>query len=189
MGGSKGYTPQTTEHKHDDDGSTTVGNRSTYAVSDIEPFPQLGVSMCPTEIIAQLREEGGKWWELNNVASERVEEADGSVFVSLEEEEAVDRFQSTVVLKQGELDTDEGSSVKVEEADVATQLSVAGVEAVALRQHHPAARVEAWIGDTAAARADGARPPTGANSAEADVIKKIAGQHAPSYLSNHIPWK
>jgi hypothetical protein len=104
-----------------------------------------------------------------------VEEADDGVLVSLEEEEAVSGVEGAVVPEQRELDSDEGSRVEVEETDVAAQLTVAGVEAVALRQHHPAARVEARIGDAVAARAGGGRTPTGADGAEADVIKKIAG--------------
>lgn len=104
-----------------------------------------------------------------------MEEADGGVLVSLEKKEAVDRVKSAVVAEKRELDSDEGSRVKVEETDIAAQLAVPGVETVTLRQHHPAARVEVWIDDAAAARADGAGPPTGANSAEADVIQKIAG--------------
>jgi hypothetical protein len=60
------------------------------------------------------------------------------------------------------------------------------VEAVTLGQHHPAARVEAQIGDAAAARTDGAGPPTGADGAEADVIQKIALQNAPGYQAKQI---
>jgi len=61
---------------------------------------------------------------------------------------------------------------------VAAQVGVAGVEAVALGEHHPAARVEARVGDTAAARAGGAGPPARADGPEADVVQQVAGQHA-----------
>jgi hypothetical protein len=104
---------------------------------------------------------------------------DNGVLVPLEKEQAVDTVKRAVVPEQRELDTDKGSGVKVEEADVPIKLAITGVEAMTFGQHHPAARVEARIGDAAAARTDGGRPPTGADCAEADVIQQIAGQNAP----------
>jgi hypothetical protein len=103
-----------------------------------------------------------------------VEDTDDGVFVPLEYEQAVDTVEGAVVPEQWELDTDECSGVEIEEADVPTQLAMSRVESMTLGQHHPAARVEALIGDATAARTDGAGPPTGADGTEADVIQKIA---------------
>ena len=75
---------------------------------------------------------------------------------------------------------------EVEEADVAVQVGVAGVEAVALGEHLPAAWVEAWVDDAAAARGGGAGSPRGADGAEADVVQQVAGQQARSYQANQI---
>jgi len=50
---------------------------------------------------------------------------------------------------------------------------------VALGEHHPAARVEARVGDAAAARGGGAGAPAGADGSEADVVEQVARrQHA-----------
>ena len=68
---------------------------------------------------------------------------------------------------------DEGAGGEVEEAHKAAEVGVAGVEAVALGQHHPAARVEAWVADV---RADGAFTPVRAHGAEPDVVLLVAGQ-------------
>jgi hypothetical protein len=50
---------------------------------------------------------------------------------------------------------------------------VTRVKAVALGQHHPPARVKAWVDNAAAAWADGARPPVGANGPESDVVPQV----------------
>jgi len=123
-----------------------------------------------------LREESREWWQVNKVAGERVEQADGGVVVPVQDEEAFVGMEDAVVLEQRDADADEGSRVEVEEADVAVQLGVAGVEAVAFGQQRPTARVEAWFDDPAAARGGGARSPRGADGAEADVVQQIAGQ-------------
>jgi hypothetical protein len=49
------------------------------------------------------RHEG---WELHDVAGERVEEPDGGVLVSLENQEALHGVENTVVREQREPDTD-----------------------------------------------------------------------------------
>ena len=56
---------------------------------------------------------------------------------------------------------------------------MAGVEAVALGKHYPAARVEAWVGHAAAARGHGAVAPRLADGAEADVVQEVTGQNVP----------
>jgi len=124
----------------------------------------------------QLREESREWWQVEKVAGERVEQADGGVVVPVQDEEAFVGMEDAVVLEQRDADADEGSRVEVEEADVAVQLGVAGVEAVAFGQQRPTARVEAWFDDPAAARGGGAGSPRGADGAEADVVKKVAAQ-------------
>jgi len=124
----------------------------------------------------RLREEGGERREIDNVAGEGMEYADRGVVVSLQDEEAIDGVEHAVVLEQRDVDADEGARVEVEEADVAVQLGVARVEAVALGQHHPAPRMEAWVDDAAAARGRSAGSPSGANSTKADVVQQVAGQ-------------
>jgi hypothetical protein len=52
---------------------------------------------------------------------------------------------------------------------------VAWVEAAALRQHHPPARVETRVDDAAAARAGSAGSPVAAHGSEADVVPEVAG--------------
>jgi hypothetical protein len=126
--------------------------------------------------LLNLREEGGERWEINNVAGERMEYANRGVVVSLQDEEAIERIESAVVLEQRDVDADEGSCVEVEEVDVAVQLGVARVEAPALGQHHPAPRMEAWVDDAAASRGRSAGSPSGANSTKADVVQQVAGQ-------------
>ena len=66
----------------------------------------------------------------------------------------------------------EDSGREVEEAFLSRSCRV---EAVALGQHHPPARVKARVDNTTAAWADGARPPVGANGAEADIVGHVAG--------------
>jgi hypothetical protein len=101
-------------------------------------------------------------------------------------EEAFVAIKNAVVLEQRDADTDEGSRVEVEEADLAAQVGVAGVEAVALREHRPAARVEARVDDALAARGGGAGSPRGADGAEADVVQQVAGQQARREQANQI---
>jgi hypothetical protein len=67
----------------------------------------------------------GEWWEVQNVAGERMEEPDRGVMVSLQDEETIHGVEGTVVLEQRDVDADEGSRVEVEETDVALQLGVA----------------------------------------------------------------
>jgi hypothetical protein len=98
-----------------------------------------------------------------------VEEADGAVLPQ-QEEEAVDRIDGAVVTEVREVGANQGPRVEVEEADVPAKVGVAGAKAVALREHHPAARVEARVDDAAAARGGGAGPPAGADGPEADVV-------------------
>nr|CAB3456151.1 unnamed protein product [Digitaria exilis] len=76
------------------------------------------------------------------------------VLVPLQQEEAVDRVDGQVVLEERDLGEDRGPRVEVEEASVAVEVRVAWVEAVALREHHPAPRVEARVDDAVAARGD-----------------------------------
>ena len=123
-----------------------------------------------------LREESREWWQVNKVAGERVEQADGGVAVPLQDEEALVGVEDAVVVEQRDADADEGSRVEVEEADVALQVGMAGVEAVAFGQQRPTARVEVWFDDPAAARGGGAGSPRGADGAEADVVQQVAGQ-------------
>ena len=42
-----------------------------------------------TVVLVHLREEGREWWQVNKVAGERVEQADGGVAVPLQDEEAL----------------------------------------------------------------------------------------------------
>jgi hypothetical protein len=79
--GSKGYPRLIMGCKHDRSDPSIAGNRSTYIVSDEEPLLTLRYLVA---ITIQLSEEGGQWWELCNVASERVEDTDEGVFVPLE---------------------------------------------------------------------------------------------------------
>jgi hypothetical protein len=123
-----------------------------------------------------LWQEGRQRREIDDLASERVEEAHGGVTVAVQEEEAVDRVEYDVVIQEWEVSTDEGAGGEVEEAHEAAEVGVAGVEAVALGEHHPAARVEAWVADV---RAAGARAPVRAYGAEPDVVLQVAGQHTP----------
>jgi hypothetical protein len=76
-----------------------------------------------------------------------VEEAHDGVMVAVQKEEAVDRVEYDMVIQEREVDTDDGAGGEVDEAHEAAEIGVAGVEAVALGEHHPAARVEAWIKD------------------------------------------
>ena len=62
---------------------------------------------------------------------------------------------------------------------MAAERGVAGVEAVALGEHHPAARVEA--------RGGGAGAPAGADGSEADIVEQVARrQHARRQQAHQI---
>jgi hypothetical protein len=130
--------------------------------------------------------EIGERGKVSQVAGERVEEANDGVLVALEEEEAIHGVEDAVVSKERKLDTDEGSCVEVEEANVVAELVVARVEAVTLWKHYPASRVEAWVNDTAAAWAHGAVAPQSADGAEADVVQEVAGQDMPCYQEKQV---
>ncbi|KAF8758108.1 hypothetical protein HU200_010773 [Digitaria exilis] len=67
--------------------------------------------------------------ELDDVAGERVEDADGGVDVAVEEEEAVDGVEDDVAVEEREVGPDEGARREVEEAREAMEVRVAGVEA------------------------------------------------------------
>jgi len=103
-----------------------------------------------------------------------VEEAKGTFLVRVpQEEEAVDGVDGAVVPEEWDPGAGQGSRVEVEEAGVAAQVGVAGVEAVALGEHHPAARVEARVGDAAAARGGGAGAPAGADTTRNLLIHDV----------------
>jgi len=72
----------------------------------------------PLRAAAHVPREGLQRRELCGIAGEGVKEADGSVMVPLQQEDAVDRVEDAVILEKGELDADEGTSREVEEADV-----------------------------------------------------------------------
>jgi len=91
-----------------------------------------------------------------------------------------------VVVEQRDVDADPGPRVEVEEAHVAVQLGVARVEPVALGQHHPAPRAEAWVDDAATARGGRAGSPGGADSSEPDVVHDVGGQQARRDQANQI---
>jgi hypothetical protein len=124
-----------------------------------------------------LRDQGRQRRELADVAGEGVEEADGGVRVALQEEEPVGGVEDAVVREQGEAGGDEGARVAVEEAHDAAEPGVAREQAVALREHHPPPRVEAWVGHAAAARVGGVETPAAARGAEADVVEQVSGEH------------
>jgi len=130
--------------------------------------------------------KGHKRWEVDNITGERMEETDDGVLVPVHDQEAIDGIEDAVVLKDGELGTHEPPRVEVEEADVAAELAMGRVQAMALRQHHPATRVEARVVDAVAARGNGARPPVGANRAEVDVVQQVAGQHTPGNQAKQL---
>jgi hypothetical protein len=121
-------------------------------------------------------QEGRQRREIDDLAGEGVEEAHDGVMVAVQKKEAVDRVEYDMVIQEREVDTDDGAGGEVDEAHEAAEVGVAGVEAVALGEHHPAARVEAWIEDV---RADGARAPVRAGGTEPDVVLQVAGQHTP----------
>ena len=81
-----------------------------------------------------------------------MEEADGGVLVSMEEQEALNRVEDTVILEQREPDVNKNPRVKVEEACVFTEPFMARIKPVALSEHHPAAWVKACINDATATR-------------------------------------
>lgn len=139
-----------------------------------------------------MREDRPERRELGGVAGERVEEANGALLVRVgvqqQQEEAVDGVDGDVAIaEERDPGADQGPRVEVEESGVPTQARVARVEAVALREHHPAARVEAPVGDAAAARGGGARPPAGADGSEADVVQQVAaGKQARRHQVHQI---
>ena len=90
----------------------------------------------------------------------------------------LNRINDAVVAEEREVGADQGPRVEVEESDVPAQVRVAGVKAVALGKHHPAARVEARVDDAATARGGGGGPPAAADGSEADVVQQVAGEHA-----------
>jgi hypothetical protein len=73
-----------------------------------------------------LWQEGRQRREIDDLASERVEEAHGGVTVAVQEEEAVDRVEYDVVIQEWEVGTDEGAGGEVEEAHEAAEVGVAG---------------------------------------------------------------
>jgi hypothetical protein len=100
-----------------------------------------------------------------------VKEPDGGVVGSLQQEEAIDRVKDlTEAAEKRVTNPGKSSRGEVEEA----LLAVGRVYAVAIRQHHPPARVEAWVGDAAPERADRAGSPMRARGAEADVIQQVS---------------
>jgi hypothetical protein len=96
--------------------------------------------------------------------------------VVVQKEEAADRVEYDMVIQEREVDMDHKTGGEVDEAHEAAEVGVAGIEAVALGEHHPVARVEAWVED---ARADDARAPVQADDAESDVVLQVVGQHPP----------
>lgn len=169
------------KYNHDSDDSicTDTEGGSTNG-SEILPSPS------HIQVGFRKTHESGEWWELCSVTGEGVEEADDSVLAPLQEEEAVDGVEDAVVPEQREQDADDGARGEVEEADVAAHLAVARVEAVALGQHHPPARVEARVDDAAAAWGERARPPVRADGAEADVVPQVAREHPPPDQADQI---
>jgi hypothetical protein len=174
---------QVTECKQDSD--DTIGEGSSSRDGS-EPWKLKSRRSYFLELLSHLREESREWWQVENVTGERVEQADGGVVVPLQDEGALVGIENAVVVEQRDVDADEGSRVEVEEADVAVQLGVAGVEAVAFGQQRPMARVEAWFDDPAAARGGGAGSPRGANGAEVEVVQQVAGQKARREQANQI---
>jgi hypothetical protein len=87
-----------------------------------------------------LHDERHEGWELDDVAGERMEEKDGGVLVSLEDQEALDGVKNTMIREQREPDADKDPRVEVEESDVFTETFKARVKAMALGEHHPATR-------------------------------------------------
>ena len=124
--------------KHDGDGFGAEGSRSRD--DPCKPSDPLWHGAVIKQR-GKLREEVRQWWELGDVAGERVEEADGAVLHPQQEEEAVHRIDGAVVAEERDLGADHGPRVGVEEADVPVHGGVAGVKAVALGKHHPAVRV------------------------------------------------
>lgn len=174
-GGSKTYVPHADRPHHypDESISYTHADAGATDVSKRAPPRRLGAAAHP-------RQEGLQRRELRGVAGEGVEEADGGVVVPLQQEDAVGGVEDAVVPELGQPDADDGAGRQVEEAGVAAELAVARVEAAALRQQHPPARVEARVEDAAAARAAGGGAPLGAHGPEADVVAEVAGCHSPS---------
>ncbi len=177
-GGGESYPVEQVEGQHDSDAASVVNTDRSADISE-ETYPVLLFVVIPQNGVCgvtHLRPEGLEGREVGDVAGEGVEEADGGVVVPLQQEEAVDGVEHHVVLEERELGAGEGAGGEVEEADEPAELGVAGVEAVALGEHHPAARVEARVGDAAAARAGGGGAPGGADGAEADVVEEVAGE-------------
>lgn len=90
--------------KHDGDGSSSSssaeGSKSTGHVREL--FEPVG-RRAAKQHRAQLREEGGKGWVVGDVASERVEQADGAVVVQVpyQQQEAVDGVDGAVSWRSG----------------------------------------------------------------------------------------
>jgi hypothetical protein len=118
------------------------------------------------------RHEG---WELDDVAGKRMEEKDGGVLVSLEDQEALNGVKNTMIREQREPDADKDPRVEVEESDVFTETFMAAVKAMALGKHHPAARVKARVDHASATRRYGGRPPVAADRTEANIVHQVAG--------------
>ena len=59
---------------------------------------------------AHLRQEGLQRRELCGITGEGVKEADGSVMVPLQQEDAIDGVEDAVILKKGQPGADEGTS-------------------------------------------------------------------------------
>jgi hypothetical protein len=77
---------------------------------------------------------------------------------------------------------------------VVSKVGVAGVEAAALREHHPAPWVEPHVGHAAAMRAVRGRAPLRADASEAYVVEPVLGQQARRHKTNQIvlqrrPWR
>ena len=84
-------------------------------------------------------------------------------------------LEDGMVLQEREMDTNKSASREVEEAHESAEVGMAGVETVALRQHHPASWVEAWVEDAPALGATGTCLPVRADSAEENVVLQVAG--------------
>jgi hypothetical protein len=169
----------------DGDGRGDPAERLHLVLVGVEPRPVAREAV-------ELRDEGRQRRELADVAGEGVEEADGGVRVALQEEEALGGVEDAVVREQREVGAHEGARAAVEEADAGAEPGVARVQAMALREHRPPARVEAGVGHAAAVRVRGAGAPAGAHGAEADVVEQVSGEHAlrdarPQVLGHRRP--
>jgi len=91
-----------------------------------------------------------------------------------------------VIAEEREVGADQFPRVEVEESDVPAQVRVAGMKAVALGKHHPAARVEARIDDAGTTRGGSGGPPAATDGSEADVVQQVTGEHAPRDEADQI---